>query len=156
MDFNFTPEARSVAKTMAEQRAGNGEVAIEGVNGVIDAPAKKNRAKREPAANRIATHLDAPEAKPAAKKAKKVQETAKSIDVPELDLRQMKLKIVGMAPLIVNAFSEKAKRQMEEKQGGKAREGRAQRFRRTTSKTRCIGCPTASHASRRSPSKMRR
>lgn len=47
-----------------------------------------------------------------------------TITLPELDFREVTFKIVGMAPLIVNRFSEKAKQMMLDKQTKKATKGR--------------------------------
>ena len=45
----------------------------------------------------------------------------RSVEVPELDIRTAELTLVGDTPLITHRFSEKAKREMLEKQQGKAR-----------------------------------
>lgn len=50
--------------------------------------------------------------------AKKREET---IVLPALDIRTLKVKIVGTTPLVVHAWSEKAKRMMREKQQKRAR-----------------------------------
>lgn len=105
-----------MSKTMAEKHTGNGELAIEGVNGVIEAPTTKGRPKRQPAADRISAHLEALETKPAA--------SAKPIVIPKLDIRTMRVRLVGDAPLIVHRFSEKAKKAMLGKQTGTPTEGR--------------------------------
>lgn len=42
------------------------------------------------------------------------------MDLPPLEIRMMRVHVVGDAPLITNAWSEKAKRQMSDKQQGKA------------------------------------
>lgn len=49
----------------------------------------------------------------------------KTVEIQDLDIRMMRLTIVGDAPLIVNRFSEKSKKQMLDKQMGTATEGRA-------------------------------
>lgn len=47
-----------------------------------------------------------------------------TITLPELDFREVTFKIVGIAPLIVNRFSEKAKQMMLDKQTQKATKGK--------------------------------
>lgn len=42
------------------------------------------------------------------------------LELPPIEIRTMTLQIVGDAPLITHAWSEKAKRQMRDKQGGRA------------------------------------
>lgn len=49
----------------------------------------------------------------------------KPMVIPKLDIRMIRIKLVGDAPLIVHKFSEKAKKQMLDKQMGAATEGRA-------------------------------
>lgn len=67
------------------------------------------------------------DAKAATKKTTAKKTTAKSpkeISLPELDFRQVIFEIEGIAPLIVNNFSEKSKKQMLDKQMKKATKGR--------------------------------
>ncbi|MGI8765709.1 MAG: hypothetical protein ACR2KM_04225 [Gemmatimonadaceae bacterium] len=59
----------------------------------------------------------------AAKKAAKPTDTP--IELPPLDVRMLTLSLVGDSPLICNAWSEKAKRQMLSKQMKEAKQGRA-------------------------------
>lgn len=49
----------------------------------------------------------------------------KTINLPEMKLRQVKFHIIGLAPLIVNQFSEKAKQMILDKQTKKASKGHA-------------------------------
>jgi hypothetical protein len=51
----------------------------------------------------------------------------RSLEIPELDVRQATLRIVGIAPLIVHRWSEKALKQLEDSQTGKARQQKAPR-----------------------------
>ena len=53
--------------------------------------------------------------------------SAIAVHIPPPDIRHLKIKIRGMSPLIVNRFSEKAKRQIEDKQQQKAVKGRGKR-----------------------------
>ena len=62
--------------------------------------------------------------KKATKTAKKEKESSTEITLPELDFRQVRFKVEGIAPLIVNNFSEKSKNQMLEKQMGKAKKAK--------------------------------
>lgn len=50
--------------------------------------------------------------------------TEAAIVLPKLDNRTLEIKLVGDSPLITNAWSEKAKRMMRDKQQGKATKGR--------------------------------
>ena len=45
-----------------------------------------------------------------------------SVNIPAINIREFSLKIVGDSPLIVHAWSEKAKREMLEKQMKKSKE----------------------------------
>lgn len=54
----------------------------------------------------------------------KEKETMLGVEIPEIRLETMKLTVVGDSPLIVHAWSEKAKRQMLEKQMKKATTGK--------------------------------
>jgi hypothetical protein len=63
-----------------------------------------------------AEHLAALETKPA--------RVARIAEVPKLDIRLMRVKIVGDAPLIVHKFADKQKKQMLDKQMGVAKSGR--------------------------------
>jgi hypothetical protein len=45
------------------------------------------------------------------------------IEVPELDIRTITMRIVGTAPLVTHAWSEKAKRMMQEAQSGTPKQG---------------------------------
>lgn len=47
-----------------------------------------------------------------------------SVNIPAINIREFSLKIVGDSPLIVHAWSEKAKREMLEKQMKKAKSGK--------------------------------
>lgn len=76
------------------------------------APATKSNGQ----ANRAAAHLEALETKSPASSLK--------IELPDLDVRTIKVKIVGDSSLIVHKWSEKAKRLMLDKQTGKASAGR--------------------------------
>lgn len=58
------------------------------------------------------------------KKADKVSQEQKTIDLPQMDYREVVFKVVGITPLIVSKFSEKAKTQMLEKQMKTATKGR--------------------------------
>jgi hypothetical protein len=49
------------------------------------------------------------------------------IEVPELNVRRLKVRVVGTSPLVLHAWSAKSKRQMEETQAGKPRQGRKNR-----------------------------
>lgn len=62
-------------------------------------------------------HLEALETQP--------PKTKQQIVIPKLDIRTMRVRLVGDAPLIVHRFSEKMKKQMLDKQMGTATEGRA-------------------------------
>lgn len=50
---------------------------------------------------------------------------SKTISLPAIDIRQVTFQIIGLTPLIVNKFSDKAKQQMLEKQTKSATKGRA-------------------------------
>jgi hypothetical protein len=54
--------------------------------------------------------------------APKKQETA--VEVPKLKIQTVELHLVGTSPLVVHAWSEKAKQQMRDKQGKKAKQGK--------------------------------
>ena len=54
--------------------------------------------------------------------APKKQETP--IDIPRLTIQTVELRLVGTSPLVVHAWSEKAKKQMRDKQGKKAKQGK--------------------------------
>lgn len=53
--------------------------------------------------------------------------TPPEMTLPPLQIEHVTLKLVGISPLIVNRFSEKARRMMEDKQAKKATAGRAAR-----------------------------
>jgi hypothetical protein len=57
-------------------------------------------------------------------KAPKGPAKAGTLAIPELDIRTAVFRIVGTSPLITHAWSEKAKKQMRDKQQGKAAEGK--------------------------------
>ena len=46
-----------------------------------------------------------------------------TIEVPALDIRTIRVRVVGTAPLVMHAWSEKAKRLMQEAQSGKPTQG---------------------------------
>jgi len=54
--------------------------------------------------------------------APKKHETA--VEIPKLTIKTVELHIVGTSPLVVHAWSEKAKQQMRDKQGKKAKQGK--------------------------------
>lgn len=58
------------------------------------------------------------------KPSRKIIEVKTPMDIPSLDIRLMTVKIIGDSSLIVHKFSEKTKRQMADKQTGKASQGR--------------------------------
>jgi hypothetical protein len=45
----------------------------------------------------------------------------KSVEILELSIKEVTIPIVGISPLVVHAWSEKAKKEMEDKQAGKAK-----------------------------------
>jgi hypothetical protein len=55
--------------------------------------------------------------------AKQTQETA-AVEIPRLDIQMMSVRVVGDSPLITHAWSEKAKKQMLDKQMKKAKQGK--------------------------------
>lgn len=55
---------------------------------------------------------------------KKVAEETRSMDIPKMQIEEFYLKLVGDSPLIVHAWSEKAKKMMLDKQMKKATSGR--------------------------------
>jgi hypothetical protein len=63
-----------------------------------------------------AQHLEALETKPAG--------VARLVVTPKLDIRTMRVKIVGDAPLIVHKFAEKQRKQIEDRQTGVGTTGR--------------------------------
>jgi hypothetical protein len=89
---------------------------------VLQKPARRKPSSAEAKATaaearaKAAAHLEALETRPAA---------SKPIVIPKLDIRTMRVRLVGDAPLIVHRFSEKAKKMMLDKQMGIASEGRA-------------------------------
>lgn len=62
-----------------------------------------------------------------ASKTKETEETKEVLNIPALELKTITIRIVGDSPLIVHAWSEKAKKMMLEKQMKKATNGRAVR-----------------------------
>lgn len=46
----------------------------------------------------------------------------KTLSTPSIDIREIKITIIGTSPLLVHKFSEKAKKQMEEKHAQKAKQ----------------------------------
>lgn len=52
----------------------------------------------------------------------KAQAGVQTLEVPALELRTVNLRVVGDSPLITHAWSEKAKKQMRDKQMGKAQQ----------------------------------
>lgn len=52
----------------------------------------------------------------------KAQTSVQTLEVPALELRTVNLRVVGDSPLICHAWSEKAKKQMRDKQMGKAQQ----------------------------------
>jgi len=54
--------------------------------------------------------------------APKKQETP--VEIPKLNIQTVELRLVGTSPLVVHAWSEKAKQQMRDKQGKKAKQGK--------------------------------
>lgn len=57
-------------------------------------------------------------------KVKKAKEAPEGVTIPAMKIQQIKIKVIGVSPLIVNNFSEKSKLQMLEKQMKKAAEGK--------------------------------
>lgn len=53
--------------------------------------------------------------------------TAKAIEIPALEMQQITIDVIGTAPLLVSRFSEKAKREILEKQQKKANKAKAAR-----------------------------
>lgn len=95
-----------MAKKTVLEVQDNGDVAT------VEVPAKTRRAKAT-----AADHLAALETRESP--------SARPIVVPKLDIRTMRVTLVGDAPLIVHKFSAKQKRMMLDKQMGVASEGRA-------------------------------
>lgn len=62
-----------------------------------------------------------------AKDKKKKTQAETSIQIPRLELSTFKMTLVGQTPLMVQKFSEKAKRMIQEKQAKKAKTARAAR-----------------------------
>jgi|SRR5882724_1519061 len=64
-----------------------------------------------------------------AKTSKKLKKTPEgsSIQIPKLEIQTFKMTLVGQTPLMVQKFSEKAKRMIEDKQAKKAKTARAAR-----------------------------
>lgn len=62
--------------------------------------------------------------KASSKRGKGKEAPTQEIELPELDFKQVTFTVKGIAPLIVNKFSEKAKQMMVDKQTKKATKGR--------------------------------
>jgi hypothetical protein len=99
-----------------------GVIVVEDIEGVV-LPPKRGRTRKD-------SDLDEPTEKAtaadhlAALESGKGAKSFKQLIIPPLDVRSLILRIIGDAPLIVHRFSEKARRQMLDKQMGVASEGR--------------------------------
>jgi hypothetical protein len=78
-------------------------------------PAKKTK-EDNGQTNRAASHLEALETKPAVSNVK--------ISLPELDIRTIRIRVVGDSSLITHRWSDKARKMMLDKQCGVATQGR--------------------------------
>lgn len=54
----------------------------------------------------------------------KKKETSVAVEIPELEIKKAQITIVGDTPLIVKAFSQKAKEEIAEKQQKKAKQSK--------------------------------
>lgn len=59
--------------------------------------------------------------------AKKKESEVSVVALPQLKIRDLYITIVGDSPLVLHAWSEKAKKQIKDKQAGVAKKGRAKR-----------------------------
>lgn len=120
------PMAAIAAKLRGEDVEDVGDVESEVV--VAEAPAAPVKRKPgRPRKNPLANGVPAPDAKQSLDKlGAKLPRAAKSlsIDIPELKLGIMTLTLKGTTPLIMNKFSNKALRQIAEKQQGRAQQKR--------------------------------
>lgn len=68
--------------------------------------------------------LDGPPPPPAAPPPKAAPAPAERIELPQLEIKTVRIQIIGDSPLICHRWSDKAKKQMLDKQMGKASQGK--------------------------------